>query len=974
MPQTRIPIDTQCTFCFGNGALAVLIAIPALFLLFAWLGAASRLGLRHGFVVATVAYTAGVVVATEALSLPGWLRLPGVLAFWTAATLLAFWCWWRGDARARRNALRTGARGLSDAWAVGRLELCGIAIVLGMVLLTGILSPPNNWESMAYRMMRVVMWMQQGSVDHYATPYLPQLYHPPLVSFHILHLQILAGSDRFANVPEWLALAGCGVAASLIAKELKGGLPAQIAAAVLAVTLPMGVMQGSSTQGNLLAAYWLLCFVLLVVWHLRTPALWRLACCGCAAGFAVLAKPTTYVVLPPVAAALGLYGLAVRPPARRTIVLRLPALMGAYWRDVRGPAGRAVVVLGTAALIAVVINLGHYARNWEVFGDAVSPSYVSFDQINKRFDLTILTSNLLRNSLVHWALPSAEANAAMLNTITTVIGAIPEPEAATAGRTLAAGGLSGRFNEMYAPNMLHYWLLAFAVVGLCAGLLVKRWRPDSPPLAGYLAGGWIAAVVAFSAVLQWQEWNSRYHVMLFMLGAPLAAVFLSHLPAYFRRDVPKDGTMSVGVDRPLRVLCGVFLLATTPWLLLKESSPWIRLGDHAGEPLPGANRTAAYFKSIGGGYDGFTTLANKVAELRPTQVGLAVAQNLQGVEYSYPLHVLFGERVGRIAYYDLAWHSPTLPLEGEPPAVVVKTGEHRWEREIRFNDGAALLGGRAYRRVWTHPSRPVSVWRRISTPLLPLSVRELRQRWSREVEAAVCKAALGVDGPGAAVVGDLLLYIAARRPGADGLRASAARLHVAGKTRPIQGRPAAPSVGQVTVASLAPLNELRGFLWASRPWLWERSGGGTWTVVDAPERPHRRYMPTAADTGFRLRATNTVLCGGQDWHLTTDPSAAVAGRANGAGLEGSLAGSPKEQVTTVVLEGAPRENDAAGAGRYKLVIPWGNRLAKHSILAVAIARNRLTTLRLSDVADNGRVVWEHEFALHAPANLPDDDA
>lgn len=912
----------------------MLVAIPALFLLFAWLAAASRLGLRQGFVVATVAYTAGVVVATEALSLPGWLRLPGVLAFWATATVLACWCWWRGGARARRDALLTGLRGLGDAWAARRLELCGIAIVLGMVLLTGILSPPNNWESMAYRMMRVVMWMQQGSVDHYATPYMPQLYHPPLASFHILHLQILAGGDRFANLPEWLALAGCGIAASLIAKELKGGLPTQVAAAVLAVTLPMGVMQGSSTQGNLLAAYWLLCFVLLLVWYLKTPALWRLAYCGLAAGFAVLAKPTAYVVLPPVAAALGFYGLTVRRPA-----------------------GRTIVALGAVAAIAVAVNLGHYARNWQTFDDPISPSYSEYNQINERLDATILVSNLLRNSLVHWGLPSPAANAWLLDAATTVLGGIPEPAAATAGRTLAEAGLSHRFNETSAPNVLHHWLLAIAVVGLCA----RRWRPHSPRLTGYLVGGWIAAVVAFSAILQWQEWNSRYHVMLFMLGAPMAAVFLNHALASCRRAVPDGGEVR-RADWPLRAACGVFLLATTPWLLFKDSARWLRWDPDDAIPsakvLPGTDRTAAYFNMIGGGHDNFVTLADKVAELGPTEVGLMVAGGLQGVEFGYPLHVLLGERVRRIAYYDVGPDNPTWPLEGEPPAVVVKTGEHWWARELRWN----------YRRAWTHPSRPVSLWRRMSTPLLPLSARELRQRWSREVEAAICKAALGAEDPGAAVVGDLLIYVAARRPGAAGRRAAAARLHVFGKEPPLPGRPAAPSVGQVTIASVAPLKGLRRFLRRARPWLWERSGGGTWTVVDDHERPHRRYTPTAADSGSRLRATTTVLCGGQDWHLTTKPSAPVAGRLHEAGRE-ALAESPKDRIATVVLEGAPRENDAAGAGRYELVIPWD--VARHDILAVAIARDRLTALRLSYVADDGGVVWEYELVLPAPANLPD---
>ena len=838
----------------------MLVAIPALFLLFAWLAAASRLGLRQGFVVATVAYTVGVVVATEALSLTGWLRLPGVLAFWATVTVAAFWCWWRRDARTRHDALLTGLRGFGDAWAARRIELCGMAIVLGIVLLTGLLWPPNNWESMAYRMMRVVMWMQQGSVDHYATPYLPQLYHPPLASFHILHLQILAGGDRFANLPEWLALAGCGIAASLIAKELKGGLPTQVAAAVLAVTLPMGIMQGSSTQGNVLAAYWLLCFVLLLVWHLKTPAPWRLACCGLAAGFAVLAKPMTYLVLPPVAAALGFYALAVRWPARR-----------------------AIVTLGTVAAIAVAVNLGHYVRNMQVFGEPISPAE-AHDQINERLDATVLVSNLLRNSLLHWGLPSADANAWLLDAATAVLGGMPEPAAATAGRTLAATGIPHRFKEEDGPNMLHHWLLAIAVVGLC----MRRWRQRSPPLTSYLVGGWIAAVVAFSAILQWQQWNSRYHVMLFMLGAPLTAVFLNHALPPCRRAVSGGGEVR-RADWPLRVVCGVFLLAATPWLLFKESAPWLRL-DRSDATLPvevllGTDRTAAYFNNIGRSHthDALVALANQVAKLGSTEVGLMVDPSLQGVEFGYPLHVLLGERVPRIVYYDVWRDHPTWPLQGEPPAVAVKTGEGWGERDHRWN----------YRRVWTHPSLPISVWRRVPTPLLRLSARELRQRWSKEVEAAICKAARGVNGPGAAVVDDLLLYIVARRPGADGRRAS-------------------------------------------------------------------------------------VRCGGQDWHLTTEPSAPVAGRVNEAGLETASVSSPEEQVAALVLASEPGSN-AAGTARYEIVIPLNNRLAKHylsthDILAVALARERPSTLRLTDVTDNGRVIREHELALPAPADLPGDEA
>ncbi len=58
------------------------------------------------------------------------------------------------------------------------------------------------------------MWMQQGSVAHFPTPDLGQLFNLTLSEWNILHFQILSGGDRFANTVYWFALTGCGVLAA----------------------------------------------------------------------------------------------------------------------------------------------------------------------------------------------------------------------------------------------------------------------------------------------------------------------------------------------------------------------------------------------------------------------------------------------------------------------------------------------------------------------------------------------------------------------------------------------------------------------------------------------------------------------------------------------------------------------------------------------------------------------------------------
>ena len=596
----------------------MLVLLPALFFLLAMAAAAARCGLRQGFVVATVVYTLCVAGATELLSLPGLLRLPQMAMFWAVATALAgFWFWRQGVRQDLRRRLRRAA----SNWAARRSELIGVGLVLAAVLSIGLLSPPNNWESMAYRMMRVVMWQQQGSVAHYATPYVIQLFHSPLGSWHMLHLQLLAGGDRFANVAEWVALVGCAVAASLIARELRAPFRVQVLAAVLAATVPTGLLQGSSTQGNLLGAYWLLCAALLFLQHLRRPAWWRLACCGAAAGFAVLAKPTMYVIGPPVALALCLYGaFACRRPKRTAVAL--------------------VVVL----LLGVTVNAGHYARNWALFGHPVSPSG-QINHVNKRIGVDVLAANLVRNSLLHWGLPWARFNQALLATAADLLGGIPDLPEATLGRPLAQAGIQGRFSEQNASNLLHWWLLAVCAVGLVC--LRQRALPARrSALIRYFLAGWVLALLFFSGVLAWERWNTRYDLGLFMLGCPLAATFLA---AMFRQRARA---------RYLRATAGLFLVASLPWLLLKESAPVFKLRfDYEtvlAEPLFAAPRARAYFNQIGGNttYLAYATLADVIAELNPSVVGL---HHPYKWEFGYPLYVLLKERLPavRLVYYDV---------------------------------------------------------------------------------------------------------------------------------------------------------------------------------------------------------------------------------------------------------------------------------------------------------------------------------
>ena len=174
--------------------------------------------------------------------------------------------------------------------------LGGVLFIVAGVGLIAVVAPPNNWDSMTYHMSRVAHWMQNRSVGHYPTSYVPQLYHPPGAEFAIMHFQIITGGDRFANLIQWLSMVGSAIAVSLIAKQLGANLRGQVFAAVFAATLPMGILQGSSTQNDYAVCFWVVCFVGCGLAGLSAGITgFNTFKIGASLGLALLTKTTAYI-------------------------------------------------------------------------------------------------------------------------------------------------------------------------------------------------------------------------------------------------------------------------------------------------------------------------------------------------------------------------------------------------------------------------------------------------------------------------------------------------------------------------------------------------------------------------------------------------------------------------------------------------------------------------------------------------------
>jgi 4-amino-4-deoxy-L-arabinose transferase-like glycosyltransferase len=162
-----------------------------------------------------------------------------------------------------------------------------------------------------------------------------------------MHLQILSGGDRFANFVQWFSMVGSIIGVSLIAKELGASARGQVFSAVFCATIPMGILQGSSTQNDYVVGFWLVClayYVLLAVKVKNNQT--SLLFIGASLGLAILTKSSAYFYACPFMVWFGL--------------VKLKRLRWKVWKS-----------FFVLSIICFLVNVNHYLRNFYLFGSII---------------------------------------------------------------------------------------------------------------------------------------------------------------------------------------------------------------------------------------------------------------------------------------------------------------------------------------------------------------------------------------------------------------------------------------------------------------------------------------------------------------------------------------------------------------------------------------------------------------------------
>ena len=567
-----------------------------------------KASLRKSFLIACIFSSVTLVLITEVLSYLEVLNLKSLTNAWIIACFLLILTTLAKKSTRRKfkfnKSFLTGVSSFHNdclASENGLIKsaqiLCFLTVlaIATITLVASFVSPPNTYDSMTYHMSRVAHWMANQSLAHYPTSIGRQLDQPPFAGLVILNFQILTRGDYFANLVQWISFLSSSIGVSLIAKHLGGNNRVQVFAIFFCATIPMGILQSSTTQNDYVASFWLVCYVyFLMVWTSQPGQVFNLIMLSFSLGLALLTKGTAYIYVFP-ASALGFM-----------LFLR-------QWRKQKLKYLMQAIVLGPS--IALLLNASHWLRNASLFGPSKLLGISGTATLTQNLNLQLYLSNIIKNASLHLVFPSGFVNQLIQNALALIHALLrvdinaPETTFRYSPQFQYPAYEPTFFHEDFSGNVVHFLLLSLSL------LVIFTKRKSFSREILYYSWCILGLIFIYSFFIAWQPWASRLHLPIFILASPIIAIFFTGVFMHRHKIIQR--------------CCALFLIAlsyaSTPYLFSNSMKPLSKIFN--------TPRVEQYFAASSHLSLPYINAVNYLDAMNCENVGLS----LGGDDYEYPL-------------------------------------------------------------------------------------------------------------------------------------------------------------------------------------------------------------------------------------------------------------------------------------------------------------------------------------------------
>ncbi|MCX5749209.1 MAG: glycosyltransferase family 39 protein [Candidatus Saganbacteria bacterium] len=427
-----------------------------------------------------------------------------------------------------------------------------------------------------------------------------------------------------ANFVQWFAMIGSIIAVTLLVKLMKGGIKAQIISGFVVSTIPMGIMQSTSTQTDYLTAFWLLCLALFVVRSNHENGPLNVIGAGVALGLAVLTKPTACFFAAP-------------------FVLWLFVIW--FRRDMKNSWKTFLLVF----LTAVLLNSGFFLRNVALFHAPFGPhdDYTQSEIHSPRN----IASNIVKYFSLNLNTPSSAVN----RLIYTAIADLHHLSKVDINdrRTSAFANYSV---ETYIPhedlvgNPMH--LLLIIICGLA--LFSKNISRGNKELLYYFSSV-AAGFLLFFVFIKYQPWLNRLMLPVFLLFSPITGIAMKRI---FSRAA-------------LILFLLILFFVAVPPLVFNIKKPLAIppfVPDRYKYSLFTRSRQYFYFAAKPETYQCYKKIAETIKRRNYSQIGMEEFSK----EYEYPLWIVLegNGRKFRMEHVGVTNISRSIPADFTPSVII----------------------------------------------------------------------------------------------------------------------------------------------------------------------------------------------------------------------------------------------------------------------------------------------------------------
>ena len=282
----------------------MITSMGLLYILFIGKKSNDRIDYLYGYIKTMVIWTILMYSSLEILSVGNRVTENNVKNFWLITDVILLIIVVLGFIKKRIQIpkIRKKVNRFNVVLAFSLFLIWGISFIMAMRIV------PYNWDSLTYHLPRIMHWVQNKSVAHYATNIDRQIASPPLAEFINLHIYLLMGKKDVAfNLLQCMSFGSCIVLTVAIAKKLGCNNFFGFLAGFLYATLPIAFAESITTQNDEYATLWLLFFAYIIIDLYKNPELecdWfyieRTILLSCCIGFGYLAMIIPGISEPPV--------------------------------------------------------------------------------------------------------------------------------------------------------------------------------------------------------------------------------------------------------------------------------------------------------------------------------------------------------------------------------------------------------------------------------------------------------------------------------------------------------------------------------------------------------------------------------------------------------------------------------------------------------------------------------------------------